>query len=428
MESGLVTPSEETPRKNLWLSQFDLMATRGHTPLVFFYRSGVEASTDDFFNVARLKGSLAKALVAFYPFAGRLSGGGGGRAEVDCRNQGALFVVAQSDLSFDDFNMFQPSPKLRRLFVPRVEPPDITCGIQVTFLKCGGVAIGLAVHHFVVDAISTFHFFQTWAAISNGKSSAAVEPPCHDRTLLRARSPPVVHPDAFSVFYPMMNLCEPSGVALGCEAFVVSRDQIAALKQACGGGAVTTFCALSAHIWKCASALRPMPPDATTRLTFRANIRHKLRPQLPSGYFGNALIRVAASGEVREIVAEELRSVAGRIGGAIRRIDDELVRSAIDYLEVAAERGSRPAQGSFPTTELAVISWLGMPIYDADFGWGKPLVMMRAESERGGRVYLMDGGRDGDGSVRVVVCLEAAILKEFCRMLYDKFTVLPSSL
>ena len=170
-----------------------------------------------------------------------------------------------------------------------------------------------------------------------------------------------------------------------------------------------------------------MPLDGTTCLTFRANIRGKLRPRLPSGYFGNALIRAAVTGDVCDILSEELSSVAGRINRTIGRIDDEVARSAIDYFELQEKTAnSRPAQGSFLTTELAVISWLGMPIYDAYFGWGKPLVMMRAESERGGRVYLMDANRDGDGNVRVIVCLKATILRELCRVLYA--TLIPSPL
>jgi shikimate O-hydroxycinnamoyltransferase len=78
------------------------------------------------------------------------------------------------------------------------------CGVQVNFLKCGGVALGMALHHIAVDATCAFHFFQTWSAFSRDGDAAAValERPCHDRTLLRPRFPPVVHPDALTVFCP----------------------------------------------------------------------------------------------------------------------------------------------------------------------------------------------------------------------------------
>jgi shikimate O-hydroxycinnamoyltransferase len=61
-----------------------------------------------------------------------------------------------------------------------------------------------------------------------------------------------------------------------------------------------------------------------------------------------------------------------------------------------------------------------MPMYDVDFGWGKPAVMSRADSVRGGLVYLTSDGPTGGGGVRVLMCMEAANMKELERLLYAK--------
>lgn len=299
--------------------------------------------------------------------------------------------------------------------------------LQVTFFKCGGVALGTALHHVSIDASSAFHFFSTWSAFSRGDDDdrAAVELPCHDRTLLRARSPPTVHPDALTMFYPVITFTDPSGPLAG-EVFTVSRDQIASLKLLCGGGTVSTFCAVSSLLWQCVCIARRLPLDSQARLAVMANIRRRVKPPLPDRYFGNALVRLAITGAVRDIAASEaLASIAGRIRDAIGRMDDNMVRSAIDYYEMAAgkeEKGDRPARrsttGTLPETELQIISWLGMPMYDADFGWGKPLVMSRAESTRGGNVHLMSDGPTG--GVRVLMCMEAANVKELERLFYAK--------
>ncbi|KAF7110763.1 hypothetical protein CFC21_110843 [Triticum aestivum] len=419
VESCMVAPCQETPRRGMWLSPLDLMlVNRGHTPTVYFYP--YRSDPGDFFDVARLKAAMAMALVAFYPLAGRLGMDGNGRAEVDCTGQGALFIVARSDLTIDDFRSFLPSPELRTLFVPRVEDhsPSVLCAVQLTFLKCGGVALGTALHHVAVDAISAFHFLQTWSAFSRDGGAAALELPFHDRNLLRARSPPFVHPDAF----PKLNLSvEPSET-------VVSKDQVTALKRACvggDGGRVSTFCALSAHVWRCVCVARRLPPDAATRLTFPASVRRSMRPPLPPGYCGNGIIWLGAAGKVRDVSSsEDLVFVAGQISSAVRRMDDELVRSAIDFPSIdyfeLTEMDSKPAPGCMPETELRVISWLGMPVYDVDFGWGKPLAMLRAVSERARFVYLMDSGKE-DSSVRVLMCTAAAILNDFQRLLYARF-------
>ncbi|KAI4964631.1 hypothetical protein ZWY2020_060109 [Hordeum vulgare] len=91
VESCLVTPSNETPREGLWLSALDLvLANRGHTPLVHVYSASDVAAANGFFNVAKLKKSMAKALVPFYPLAGRLGADRDGRNEIDCNGEGAL--------------------------------------------------------------------------------------------------------------------------------------------------------------------------------------------------------------------------------------------------------------------------------------------------------------------------------------------------
>ncbi|KAE8770273.1 Anthranilate N-benzoyltransferase protein 1 [Hordeum vulgare] len=98
-------------------------------------------------------------------------------------------------------------------------------------------------------------------------------------------------------------------------------------------------------------AARRLPPDAQMRLTFPANLRHSLRPPLPARYFGNGIILLGAACKVRDVVAAgsgdqaPLASVVGRIRDAVRGLDDELVRSTIDYLETAP---TMPAACSMP--------------------------------------------------------------------------------
>jgi len=145
VETTLVPPSEATPRHALWLSNLDLAVPKSHTPLVYYYPrpdapAGAGAGEEregegSFFDPARLREALARALVAFYPLAGRLAVGQGGRIEIDCTGEGALFAVARADFTGDEmFRDFEPSPEARRLLVPFAasgDPPCVLAMVQV---------------------------------------------------------------------------------------------------------------------------------------------------------------------------------------------------------------------------------------------------------------------------------------------------------
>ena len=116
-ESTMVRPAQETPRRNLWNSNVDLVVPNFHTPSVYFYRP---TGSSNFFDAKVLKDALSRALVPFYPMAGRLKRDEDGRIEIECNGEGVLFVEAESDGVVDDFGDFAPTLELRRL-IPAVD-------------------------------------------------------------------------------------------------------------------------------------------------------------------------------------------------------------------------------------------------------------------------------------------------------------------
>nr|CAB3481082.1 unnamed protein product [Digitaria exilis] len=370
IETTLVAPSEDTPRRELWLSNLDLAVPKTHTPLVYYYPSpaanGGDAITategrpdDTFFSPERLKAALAKALVPFYPLAGRLGVGEDGRLQIDCNAEGALFAVARADFAGDDVfgRDYEPSPEVRRMFVPFVpsgDPPCVMSMFQVTFLKCGGVVLGTGIHHVTMDGMGAFHFIQTWTGVSRGLDVADAcgpTPPFHDRTLLRPRSPPsptLDHP----VYSPSLLNGRPRPFVT--RVYSVSPKLLADVKSRCAPG-VSTYCAVTAHLWRAMCAARGLPHGSETRLRVPANVRHRLRPPLPRSYFGNAIVRDLVTTRVEDVLARPLGFVAQAIKDAVDRVDDAYVRSVVDYLEVESEKGSQAARGQLmPESDLWV--------------------------------------------------------------------------
>jgi shikimate O-hydroxycinnamoyltransferase len=66
---------------------------------------------------------------------------------------------------------------------------------------------------------------------------------------------------------------------------------VSALKDQCAGA--STFRAVVALVWQCACRARALPQDAETRLYSMIDMRARLAPPLPQGYFGNAVIRTS---------------------------------------------------------------------------------------------------------------------------------------
>ena len=124
-ERTVVKPAEKTPRQSLWLSDLDLLYDEGRGVFLYVYKSNGATS---FFNSALLKEALAKVLVPYYPIAGRLRHGDvDGRLEINCNEQGVLFIVAESSSVIDDIGDLMTSPELRRL---APQAPDYSAGIS----------------------------------------------------------------------------------------------------------------------------------------------------------------------------------------------------------------------------------------------------------------------------------------------------------
>ncbi|KAF3789837.1 hypothetical protein EJ110_NYTH10346 [Nymphaea thermarum] len=115
-DSTTALRANETSRHCLWISNLDYVAIRVHTPSVYFYKPD---GSHNFFDINLMKESLSRALVPFYPIAGRLRHGEGGRLEIDCNGCGALFVEAVAEGKLDDFGDFAPTMEMKQL-IPKM--------------------------------------------------------------------------------------------------------------------------------------------------------------------------------------------------------------------------------------------------------------------------------------------------------------------
>ncbi|XP_071729629.1 shikimate O-hydroxycinnamoyltransferase-like [Rutidosis leptorrhynchoides] len=426
-ESVIVKPSKTTPCPQIWTSNLDLVVGRIHILTVYFYKLN---GSSNFFDSMVLKKALADVLVSFFPVAGRLGINGDGRVVINCNSEGVLFVEAEADCCIDDFGEITPSPELRRL-VPTVDysgdissyPLFIT---QVTRFECGGVSLGCGLHHTLSDGLSSLHFINTWSDVARGLSVAI--PPFIDRSLLQARNPPTPMFDHVE-YHPPPSLISTSqnqqDVSLSKSASTsilrLTLDQINNLKsKAKGDGSVyhSTYEILAAHLWRCACKARGLSKDQPTKLYVATDGRSRLIPPLPLGYLGNVVFTATPIAKSGDFESESLADTARRIHNELGKMNDEYLRSAIDYLE-SVDDISALVRGPtyFASPNLNVNSWTRLPIYESDFGWGRPIFMGPASILYEGTIYIIPSPR-GDRSVSLAVCLDPDHMAMFEECLY----------
>ncbi|CAN4088597.1 unnamed protein product [Withania somnifera] len=428
-ESTLVQPATETPQIRLWNSNVDLVVPNFHTPSVYFYRPTGSAN---FFDGKVVKDALSRALVPFYPMAGRLCRDEDGRIEIDCKGQGVLFVVAESDGMVDDFGDFAPTLDLRRL-IPAV---DYSQGIesyallvlQITHFKCGGVSLGVGMQHHAADGASGLHFINTWSDMARGLDLTI--PPFIDRTLLRARDPP--QPQFPHIEYqPPPTLKVTAENASNSETvpetsvsiFKLTRDQINALKAKSkeDGNTVnySSYEMLAGHIWRSTCIARGLTQDQETKLYIATDGRARLQPSLPPGYFGNVIFTATPVAVAGDLQSKPIWYAASKIHDQLSIMDNDYLRSALGYLELqpdlkALVRGAH----TFKCPNLGITSWSRLPIHDADFGWGRPIFMGPGGIAYEGLSFILPSPTN-DGSQSVAISLQAEHMKLFEKLLYD---------
>lgn len=120
----LIRPEKPTPREFKYLSNIDdQKGLRNHIPFVHFYPPSTASSyTHDQDPVGMIKQALARALVYYYPVAGRLRHADKGKLVVDCCGEGVIFREGNADIKLAqlreaDGGLKPPFPQWESLLV-----------------------------------------------------------------------------------------------------------------------------------------------------------------------------------------------------------------------------------------------------------------------------------------------------------------------
>ncbi|KAJ6932127.1 hypothetical protein NC651_007745 [Populus alba x Populus x berolinensis] len=376
-EPQLILPSKPTPHEIKQLSDIDdQQGIRFHFPFVMFYRSHPSMKREDPARV--IKEALGKALVFYYPFAGRIIEGPRSKLLVDCTGEGILFVEADADVTIDQLgdSMHPPFSYIEE-FLHDVPGSSGILGcplllIQVTRLACGGFIFAIRLNHTMSDSLGLSKFLNTVGELALGASTPSLLP-VWEREILNARKPPrvtCVHHEYEQLTHTetsiVMTLQEHEkdmthrSFFFGPSELKSIRKHIPPHLQKC-----SNFEVLASFLWRSRTIALQLDPDEVVRLSVMINVRGKQGLKVPSGYYGNAFAYPTAIAMAGLLCQSPLGYALELVRRLKTQMNEEYIKSVADLMVLKG----RPHYATVWSFLIADVTRVGLG--DFDFGWGK---------------------------------------------------------
>ncbi|XP_028803797.1 taxadien-5-alpha-ol O-acetyltransferase-like [Neltuma alba] len=428
-EVVVVAPSASTPSDVLQLSALDSqLFLRFTIEYLLLFRScpGLDLAATS----AALKSALARALVPYYPLAGRVRARHDGSClEVVCRAQGALFIEAFTDrFSLGDFQDKAPKTVTQwRKFlsfpvadVLKGSPPLV---VQLTWLRDGSAAVGIGINHCICDGIGSADFLNHFAELA--RSSVLADPlkpalkPVWDRHLLTSPSMNTTEATNTTIlpeFNRVPDLCgfmtrvssdlKPTSITFD-KSHLDQLKSIALDTSRLGESSFTSFEVLAAHVWRSWARALNFPANQTLKLLFSINVRNRLKPGLPDGYYGNAFVLGCAQSSAKELEEKGIGYGSGLVKKAKERVDNDYVRRVVEL--VSESRACPDSVGV-----LIVSQWSRLGLDRVDFGMGKPMNVGPICCDR---YCLFLPVKDQSDAVKVMVAVPTSAVDDYIHSL-----------
>ncbi|TMW92688.1 hypothetical protein EJD97_012693 [Solanum chilense] len=429
----LIKPSSPTPHelRDHKISFIDERIPHSSIPLILFFKKNENITQSQI--CSHLKTSLSQTLTQFYPLAGRMKS----QYSIDCNDEGAYYQESKVDASLLDIIKNPKSNELVQLTPYNSNGSSSNfqelLAIQVNLFNGGGIAISISISHKIGDGSSLCTFIINWCNTSEGlirRNTCCTDSPemlSHPCQILRKNTTSEASNTHMSTFlknpsntgankvrkdsnfvsisstFPPRGICDdtpkekcipihPVAENLAVKRFIFTSSNIGKMKAKLINWGynenATRVEVILALLWKCFMVAK----GCNSVAIIPVNIRQIIVPPLNENSFGNFFLVTSCVASVEN----EWCSLVGKIKSAIRRIDGNYVE------KIRGEDGFEFVNSNFKQVGelimsqgddirvLRVSSWCKFPIYEANFGWGEPILTMVAFLGVKDNIVLLD--------------------------------------
>lgn len=439
----IVKPSKPTPSEILSLSTIDndpniniLCQT------IYVYKANNDFPNDQKDPSSLIKEALSKALVYYYPLAGKITTLDDGKLGINCNGDGVPFLEANANCELSSLNYLEgiDVPTAQKLVFDNPSQDQTSpypLVFKVTKFLCGGFTIGMGLSHSVCDGFGASKFYRALLEFASGKNEPSVKP-VWERERLTVKKTTLKEEEeeeepfkflidetsiATSPFLPTKEI---SHECFNLDSETIKRLKLKLMKEVDSDDnvmmkesfTITTVEALGAYVWRSKVRALKLNNDGRTLFCLAVGVRHLMDPPLHEGYYGNAFVASNVVLKVKELNEKPLFEAVKLIKESKKlSTNEEYIRNSINMLEIMNRRKMK-IEGTGASLVLTDWRQLGL-LQEVDFGWKGSVNIVPVPWNMFGFVdlclFLPPNNLDPSmkGGVRIFVSLPRASMDKF---------------
>ena len=393
-----IKPATPTPPhlRSLKVSSIDQLQPPIHAAFILYYLANGDENGDH--RSKRLEKSLSEILTLYYPVAGRYIRD---KQMIDCNDEGVEFLEAQVSGQLAQLIQGEKLEELNHLLPRPIQSTSTPVAlVQVNMFECGGLAMVLLISHNIADGIAATSFLNAWAKACRAEGINGVVHPKFD---LASYFPPR---ESVPAMQPMK-----FGVPIITRRFVFNGEAISSLKEIAKGGdsdsesltkhQPSRVVVVTAFLWKVLIAVsKARRGNLRPSILFHSlNLRGRTALPISDDSFGNLYMVANARFGGHSDSKVELHELVGSLQSSVRDLLDDCMKPQNgDDLVSMVTNSMRNVQEELQSGDIDIYkftSWCRFPLFEVDFGWGKPIWV--SNQPKVVEMVSLTDTKDGDG-------------------------------